>query len=94
MAKEVWKDAVIAESDDVVEVEGNMYFPPDSVKRQYLKDSSKHSQCPWKGEAHYYHLDVGGVVNEDAAWYYPHPKEAASHITGYVAFWKGVEVIH
>jgi uncharacterized protein (DUF427 family) len=90
--KAVWKNAVLAESDKTVVVEGNHYFPPEAVHRQYLKPSDTHSTCPWKGQASYYHLEVDGEVNEDAAWYYPHPKDAAQDIKDHVAFWKGVEV--
>lgn len=92
MAKAVWNGAILAESDAVEVVEGNVYFPPDSVEKQYLKKSDTKSTCPWKGVASYYTLEVNGKVNEDAAWYYPEPKDAASYIRGYVAFWKGVEV--
>jgi uncharacterized protein (DUF427 family) len=90
--KAVWKNAVLAESDKTVVVEGNHYFPPEAVHRQYLKPSDTHSTCPWKGQASYYHLEVDGEVNEDASWYYPHPKDAAQDIKDHVAFWKGVEV--
>ena len=89
--KAIWNDAVLAESDETIVVEGNHYFPPDSVNREYLRESDKHSTCPWKGLASYYDVDVDGKVNKDAAWYYPAPKEAAKQITGYVAFWKGVQ---
>ncbi len=90
--KAMWNGAVIAESNQTEVVEGNHYFPADSVKREYVKDSATHSVCPWKGTASYYTLDVNGKQNADAAWYYPTPKDAAKNITGYVAFWKGVEV--
>jgi uncharacterized protein (DUF427 family) len=90
--KAIWNDIVLAESDATIVVEGNHYFPPDSVNREYLRESDKHSTCPWKGLASYYDVDVDGKVNKDAAWYYPAPKEAAKQITGYVAFWKGVQV--
>ena len=88
----VWNDTVIAESDDTVVVEGNHYFPPDSIHAEYFKDSATTSVCPWKGTASYYTLDVNGQQNPDAAWYYPETKEAADHIRGRVAFWKGVQV--
>ena len=91
--KALWKDVVLAESDDTIVIEGNHYFPPDSVKKEYLKESTTHSTCPWKGEGSYYHVVVNDAVNKDAAWYYPEPKEAAQQIKGYVAFWKGVEVV-
>ena len=90
--KAVWKNTVIAESDATEVVEGNHYFPADSIKKQYFKESSTNSTCPWKGEASYYTVDVNGEQNKDAAWYYPTPKEKAMNIKGYVAFWKGVEV--
>ena len=90
--KAIWHDAVLAESDDTIVIEGNHYFPPDSIKREYFKDSSTHTICPWKGEASYYEVAVDGEVNKDAAWYYPDPKDAAKEIKNYVAFWKGVEV--
>ena len=88
----VWNDAVIAESDDTVVVEGNHYFPAESVDRSLLHLSETRTTCPWKGEARYYDLAVGGAVNRDAAWCYPDPKPAAAEIKDYVAFWKGVEV--
>ncbi len=90
--KAVWHDTVIAQSDDIVTVEGNAYFPSSSVTPGLLKPSSHTSVCPWKGTAHYYSLDVDGAVNEDAVWYYPEPKDAAKEIKGRVAFWKGVKV--
>lgn len=90
--KATWNNEVIAESNDTVVVENNHYFPKNSVKQQYLKPSDTHTTCPWKGEASYYTLDVDGKENEDAAWYYPHPKDAAKNITDYIAFWKGVKV--
>ncbi|NIJ39645.1 uncharacterized protein (DUF427 family) [Sphingopyxis panaciterrae] len=86
-----WNGVVIADSDDTVVVEGNHYFPRAAVDAALLSDSDMTSFCPWKGVAHYHHVTVGGVVNEDAAWYYPEPKEAASAIRGRIAFWKGVE---
>jgi uncharacterized protein (DUF427 family) len=90
--KAVWKDAVLAESDQTVVVEGNHYFPPEAVHRQYLKPSDTHTTCSWKGQASYYHVEVDGEVNRDAAWYYPDPKDAAQNIKDHVAFWKGVEI--
>ena len=92
MAKATWKGKVLAESDDVQIVEGNVYFPPESLNREYFSKSETRSTCPWKGLANYYHLEVDGEVNEDAAWYYPDPKDAAKHIKDHVAFWKGVQV--
>ena len=91
--KAIWHDVKIAQSDNTKVVEGNHYFPPNSVNREYLEESGHHTTCPWKGEASYYHVVAGGKKNENAAWYYPEPKEAAQRIKGYVAFWKGVEVI-
>lgn len=88
----VWNDRVIAESDETIEVEGNQYFPPDSVHREYLTASDTTTICPWKGTAAYYSVTVDGEVNQDAAWYYPEPLAAASQIADYVAFWKGVRV--
>ena len=90
--KAVWNGAVIAESNDTVVVEGNHYFPRDAVKDEHLASSDMHSVCPWKGEASYFNVVVDGQVNEDAAWYYPEPKERATNIKGYVAFWRGVDV--
>jgi uncharacterized protein (DUF427 family) len=91
--KAIWKGAVIAESGDTVVVEGNHYFPADSVKAGRLKDSAHTSICAWKGTARYRHVVVDNDVNENAAWYYPEPKDAAREIAGRVAFWKGVEVV-
>ncbi len=90
--KAIWNGQTIAESDKTVVVEGNHYFPRESVKPEYLQESATHSTCPWKGEASYFSLNVGGKDNRDAAWYYPAPKDAAKQIAGHVAFWKGVTV--
>ncbi len=90
--KAIWKDTVLAESDSTIVVEGNHYFPPESINEEYLRESDTQSRCPWKGLASYYDVVVGDEVNEDAAWYYPEPKQAADHIKNYVAFWKGVTV--
>ena len=92
MIRATWNGVVLAESDDTVVVEGNHYFPPDAVDRQYLRDSSKHTRCPWKGIASYYTVAVGDEENRDAAWYYSEPSPAAREITGRVAFWRGVTV--
>lgn len=89
----IWNGQVIAESDDLVNVEGNYYFPKESIKAEFFQDSSTNTVCPWKGTASYYSLNVDGKSNADAAWYYPTPKDAAKEITGRVAFWKGVEVV-
>lgn len=90
--KAIWNNAVIAESDETVVVEGNHYFPPTTIKSEYYQPSETHTTCGWKGEASYYNIVVNDAVNKDAAWYYPHPKDAAKNIANYVAFWKGVTV--
>lgn len=94
MPTAIWNGVVIAQaSDDQVQiVENNVYFPPASVKREYLQASSHTSRCPWKGLASYYSLNVDGKINENAAWYYPEPSEKAAHIKDHIAFWRGVEV--
>jgi len=92
MAKASWGGKVIADSRTTREIEGNQYFPPDSVKKEFLKPSAHTTVCPWKGTAHYYHLEVNGLTNENAAWYYPQPNAAAAEIKDHVAFWKGVHV--
>ncbi|MGK7958259.1 MAG: DUF427 domain-containing protein [Crocosphaera sp.] len=92
MAKAIWNDVILADSQECEIVEGNYYFPPDSINKDYFKESNTHSNCFWKGQANYYTLDVNGKENKDAAWYYPTPKEKAQNIKGYVAFWKGVQV--
>lgn len=91
--KAIWHDTVLAESAHTVVVEGNHYFPPQAIKKEYLRESHTHTVCPWKGQASYYDVVVQGAVNKDAAWYYPDTKEAANHIKGYIAFWKGVKVV-
>ena len=90
--KAIWNNTVIADSDDTVVVEGNHYFPPESVNSANLQPSTKHTHCPWKGEASYYDVVVNGEINADAAWYYPEPKEAAAEIKDRIAFWRGVVV--
>ncbi len=90
--KAIWNDKVLAESDDTIVVEMNHYFPPDSVNKEYVRESSTHTTCPWKGLASYYDVVVDDKVNKDAAWYYPDPKSDAEMIKGYVAFWRGVKV--
>ena len=92
MAEAYWNGKLVAKSSDTIVVEGNHYFPPRSVQTEFLRESDHQSTCPWKGLASYYDLVVDGKVNDNAAWYYPEPKQAAQNITGYVAFWKGVEV--
>jgi len=91
--KAIWNDTVVAESDATVVVEGNHYFPPDSIRREYFESSATTSVCPWKGTASYYTLEVNGKRNPDAAWYYPDPKPAAGEIKDRVAFWRGVRVV-
>lgn len=90
--KAVWNGAVIAQSDNTVLVEGNHYFPPESVDSAHLQASDQRTSCPWKGTAGYYDIVVDGSINTGAAWYYPSPKPAASDIKNYVAFWRGVSV--
>lgn len=90
--KAIWNGQTIAESGSTVVVEGNHYFPRESVKTEYLAESTTHSTCPWKGEASYFSLKVGGQENRDAAWFYPTPKDAAKQIKDHVAFWKGVTI--
>lgn len=90
--KATWKGTVVAESDKTIVIEGNHYFPPDSVKWDYFEKTDHTSVCPWKGNAIYYTITVNGEKNDNAAWSYPEPKKAAKEITGYVAFWKGVEI--
>jgi uncharacterized protein (DUF427 family) len=92
MAKATWNGVTLADSSNTEVVEGNHYFPPDSVKREYLQESDNHSVCPWKGTASYYSIVVDGRENRDAAWFYPLPRDAAKQIKDYVAFWKGVDV--
>jgi uncharacterized protein (DUF427 family) len=86
-----WKGKVLAQSDRTVVVEGNHYFPPDSLKREYFVGSEHHTKCHWKGEASYYDVVVDGKKNPNAAWYYPQASDSAKDIEGYVAFWHGVE---
>jgi len=87
-----WNGAVLAESDDIVTVEGNAYFPDASLRREFFRPSETHTVCPWKGTASYYSVNVAGKENRDAAWYYPQPFDAARQIKGRVAFWRGVVV--
>jgi uncharacterized protein (DUF427 family) len=90
--KATWENHTLAESDQTIIVEGNHYFPPDSIKPECFRASETHTTCPWKGLASYYNIQVGEKVNQDAAWFYPEPKEAAKSIKNYVAFWRGVMV--
>lgn len=92
MAKAVWEGTVLAESDDIVLVEGNKYFPPDALHWAFFKPSAQTTVCPWKGTASYYDIEVNGKKNSAAAWYYKEPKPAASQLRGRVAFWRGVQV--
>lgn len=91
--KAIWKGKTLAESDDTVVVEGNHYFPKDSINEEYFKDSDTHTTCFWKGEASYYNIEVDGEVNKDAAWYYPDPSKLAENIKDRIAFWRGVEIV-
>lgn len=90
--KALWNGQTIAESDQTIQVEGNNYFPPGAVNKEFLLESPTHTYCHWKGTASYLHLVVDGMINEDAAWYYPDPLKAAEEIKDYIAFWKGVEI--
>jgi uncharacterized protein (DUF427 family) len=92
MKRAEWNGAVLAESDDIVSVEGNAYFPEQSLRREFFQPSETNSVCPWKGTASYYNVRVEGRENRDAAWYYPQPFDAARQVKGRVAFWKGVVV--
>lgn len=92
MPKAIWKNKVLAESENGVVVEGNYYFPAASINKEFFTKSETHTTCPWKGEASYYNIVVDGEANRDAAWFYPNPKDAASQIKDHVAFWRGVEV--
>ena len=92
MPRAMWNGAVLAESQKTEVVEGNHYFPPEAVRREFFRDSATHTVCSWKGTASYYDVVVDGQVNKDAAWYYPEPKDAAKQIAGYIAFWRGVKV--
>jgi uncharacterized protein (DUF427 family) len=92
MPRALWKGQVIAESDTFELVEGNVYFPPDAVRREFFKDSATHTVCGWKGTASYFTVAVDGEENQDAAWYYPDPKAAAANIKDHVSFWRGVQV--
>ena len=90
--KATWENQILAESNQTVVVEGNHYFPPESIRKECFRTSETHSTCPWKGVASYYSVQVGDKVNQDAAWYYPEPKDAAKSIKNHVAFWRGVKV--
>ena len=90
--KATWENTVVAQSNETIVVEGNHYFPPDSINPEYFAPSDTHSTCPWKGVASYYHVKVGEKLNSDAAWFYPQPKDAAKSIKNYIAFWRGVKI--
>jgi len=90
--KAIWNGTVIAESDDIVTVEGNAYFPAAALRREFVVPSDHHTTCGWKGVASYYSLQVGDQLNRDAVWYYPDPKPAAAEVRDRVAFWRGVQV--
>lgn len=88
----LWNGIILAQSEHTLVVEGNHYFPPDSIHKAYFRSSDTRTICPWKGQASYYHITVGDQTNTDAAWYYPTPKREAAHIKNYVAFWRGVKI--
>ena len=90
--KAIWNGEIIAESDATIIIEGNHYFPPETINPEFFKSSDTHTTCPWKGLASYYNVEVNGSTNSDAAWYYPEVSELAKGIKGYVAFWHGVKV--
>jgi uncharacterized protein (DUF427 family) len=92
MVKAIWNGTMLAESDQTIVVEGNHYFPPDAIKEEYFQESSNHTICSWKGVASYYDVKVDGKTNNNAAWYYPSPQPAAEKVSGYIAFWHGVDV--
>ncbi len=92
MAQAIWNGTVIAESNETKRIEGNLYFPPETIKKEYFRESKTTSVCHWKGTASYYDIEVDGLVNSAAAWYYPTPKSAAADIKDHVAFWRGVTV--
>lgn len=92
MARAIWKGIILAESNKYELVEGNVYFPFECVKFEYLVESSTHTRCPWKGLASYYNVQVDREVNKDAAWYYPDPSDAAKNIKDHIAFWKGIKI--
>jgi uncharacterized protein (DUF427 family) len=92
LTKAIWNGAVLAESDHTEMVEGNHYFPPQSINRSYFTENAQQTICPWKGTANYYDIVVDGNVNKGAAWYYPQPKTAAAEIKDHVAFWRGVKI--
>lgn len=92
MAKAIWNEKVIAESENVIKLEGNLYFPPESLNQKYFQKNNSHTVCPWKGRASYFDIIVDGKTNQSGAWYYPQPSKAAQEIKDYVAFWNGVTI--
>ena len=92
MVKATWNGTILAESDRTIVVEGNHYFPPDTINKDFFTESDSHTICGWKGLASYYNVDVNGQINNNAAWYYPSPNDGVDKIAGYVAFWHGVQV--
>ncbi len=92
MMQAIWNGVVLAQSDQTIVVEGNHYFPPESINQEYFRQSDTHTTCPWKGQASYYTISAAGQENKDAAWYYPNAKEKAKNIEGYIAFWRGVKI--
>lgn len=92
--KAIWNNEILADASETVIVDGNHYFPPASLHKQFFKKSEKQTVCSWKGTANYYDIEVNGKSNKEAAWFYPEPKSAANNITGFVAFWKGVQIIN
>lgn len=91
--KAIWNGQVIAESNRTINIEGNQYFPEDDVNKTFLSESNTHTVCHWKGTASYYNITVNGKTNTDAAWYYPEPSGLANNIKGYIAFWRGVNIV-
>ena len=91
--KAIWNNEILADSDRTIEIEGNQYFPPDSINPEFFKPSAATTICGWKGTANYYDIVAGGATNKDAAWFYPQAKDEAKEIENYVAFWKGIEII-
>ena len=90
--KAIWNNTVIAESEDIVTVEGNHYFPINSIKKEFFKESTTKTLCPWKGSANYFSIEIDGKINADCAWYYPKPSFLAKKIKDRIAFWNGVEI--
>ncbi|HEX7257080.1 MAG TPA: DUF427 domain-containing protein [Nitrososphaeraceae archaeon] len=90
--KALWKNVILAESDKTIIIEGNHYFPPESVNKKFFIESNNHTRCGWKGVASYYTIKIDNEENKDSAWYYDKPLDKAKHITNYVAFWKGIQI--